>query len=43
LIRLAGLGPQEKAALVARVFQTRGNELTDAFAVITRSTVRVRR
>ena len=42
LIRLAGLGPQEKAALVARIFQTRGSEFRDAFVVITRNTVRVR-
>ena len=42
LIRLAGLGPQEKAVLVARIFQTRGSELPDAFVVITRNMVRVR-
>jgi predicted nuclease of predicted toxin-antitoxin system len=42
LIRLAGLGPQEKAVLVERIFQTRGSELPEAFVVITRNTVRVR-
>ncbi len=43
LIRLAGIAPHEKALLVARVFQVRGSELPDAFSVITRTSVRIRK
>jgi hypothetical protein len=41
-IRRAGVGPQERTVLVERIFQTRGGEFSNAFAVINRNTVRVR-
>jgi predicted nuclease of predicted toxin-antitoxin system len=43
LIRLAGLEPRQKAILVERIFRMRSRELPNAFTVINRNTVRVRR
>jgi predicted nuclease of predicted toxin-antitoxin system len=43
LIRLAGLGPEQKALLVARVFNEYGPDFAGAFAVISRDSVRIRR
>ncbi len=42
LIRLAGLGPQRKASLVADVMEEHGSAFGDAFTVVTPSAVRIR-
>lgn len=42
LIRLAGVNPQDKAALVARVVHLRIMELPGAFTVVSRRSVRIR-
>ncbi|MEZ4868824.1 MAG: DUF5615 family PIN-like protein [Caldilineaceae bacterium] len=42
LIRLAGLQPITKAQLVTVVLHERGNELLDAFSVISPGSVRIR-
>jgi predicted nuclease of predicted toxin-antitoxin system len=43
LIRLAGLSPQRKAEVVAKVVQEHADELTQNFTVITPGAVRIRR
>jgi len=43
LIRLAGLSPTRKAAIVATAIQDHTEELLRAFAVITAGSVRIRR
>jgi predicted nuclease of predicted toxin-antitoxin system len=43
LLRLAGLSPQEKAAVASAVLRDRGTEVQDAFAVVSRRNVRIRR
>lgn len=43
LMRLAGLGPDEKAAIVATTVYSHADELPGAFTVITPKSVRVRR
>lgn len=43
LIRLAGLSPVAKAAIVSCVFANRGDELLSAFSVISAGRVRIRR
>ncbi len=43
LIRLAGLSPQAKARIVSATFANRGNELLNAFSVISPGRVRIRR
>ena len=42
LVRLAGLPPRRKAEIVARAVEEKGEELKDAFSVITANTLRVR-
>jgi predicted nuclease of predicted toxin-antitoxin system len=42
LVRLAGLPPRRKAEIVARVVAEKGEELKDAFSVITANVLRVR-
>lgn len=42
LIRLAGLPPQTKAAIVSKVFAARLNEMPEAFSVISAGMVRIR-
>jgi len=42
LIRLAGLSPKGKAAVVSKVFRDRGTELPQAFSVISPGRVRIR-
>jgi predicted nuclease of predicted toxin-antitoxin system len=43
LIRLAGLSPQRKAEVVAKVVQEHANELNQNFTVITPGAVRIRK
>ena len=43
LIRLAGLSPQRKAEVVAKVVQEHADELAQNFTVITPGAVRIRR
>jgi predicted nuclease of predicted toxin-antitoxin system len=43
LVRLAGLPPKRKAEIVARVIAEKGEELKEAFSVITANTLRIRR
>jgi predicted nuclease of predicted toxin-antitoxin system len=43
LLRLAGLLPQEKAAVASVVLRDRGAQIQDAFAVVSRRNVRIRR
>lgn len=43
LIRLWGLGPAVKAAVVSRAIQERGQELAGAFAVLSPGNIRIRR
>ncbi len=43
LLRLEGLAAIEKAELVSDVFANHSDELTGAFAVVSRSNVRIRR
>ena len=43
LIRLAGLSPQAKAGIISTIFADRGNELLNAFSVISPGRVRIRR
>ena len=43
LVRLAGLSPHAKARMVSTVFANRGNELLNAFSVISPGRVRIRR
>ena len=43
LVRLAGLSPQAKAKIVSAVLVSRGNELMNAFSVISSGRVRIRR
>jgi predicted nuclease of predicted toxin-antitoxin system len=43
LIRLWGLGPAMKAALVSKAIQERGQELTGACAVLSPGNIRIRR
>ena len=43
LIRLAGLSPQAKAAIVSEAFKAHGNKFLQAFGVISPGTVRIRR
>ena len=42
LVRLAGLPPRRKAEIVACAVEEKGEELKDAFSVITANTLRVR-
>ncbi|MBS1221627.1 MAG: hypothetical protein H6R23_1247 [Proteobacteria bacterium] len=43
LVRLAGLPPKRKAEVVARVISEKGEELKEAFSVITANALRIRR
>ncbi len=43
LIRLAGMSPLSRAALIARAIQEYGDRLSGVFTVIARGTVRIRR
>ncbi len=43
LVRLSGLSPERKALIVAEALARHGNEIYDAFTVITASTVRIRK
>jgi predicted nuclease of predicted toxin-antitoxin system len=43
LVRLAGLPPKRKAEIVARVIAEKGEELKEAFSVITANALRIRR
>jgi hypothetical protein len=43
LIRLAGVDPDAKAALVGRTFRDRGVELSAGFAVLSRRLLRLRK
>ena len=43
LLRLAGLSPRLKAAIVAGALRTHGEEIEHAFSVITPAMVRIRR
>lgn len=43
LVRLAGLPPKRKAEIVARVIADKGEELKEAFSVITANALRIRR
>ena len=43
LLRLAGLGAEGKAELVARVLSDHAEKLTDTFSVVTARSVRIRR
>jgi predicted nuclease of predicted toxin-antitoxin system len=43
LVRLWGLGPDAKAALVSRAIQEHGRKLPGAFAVLSPGNIRVRR
>ena len=42
LVRLAGLDPDEKAAIVSEAIRLRGDKLVDRFSVLTRKTLRIR-
>ncbi|MDE0458165.1 MAG: DUF5615 family PIN-like protein [Chromatiales bacterium] len=42
LVRLAGLPPRAKAQIVSRVLSRRGDDMLNAFSVISSGTVRVR-
>ena len=42
LLRLEGMPPSDRAELVSEVMRTRGTQLTGAFTVISKRTVRVR-
>jgi predicted nuclease of predicted toxin-antitoxin system len=43
LLRLAGVSSQQKANIVLAVIRDHGHELADAFTVVTRSAIRVRK
>ena len=43
LVRLAGLPPKRKAEIVVRVIAEKGEELKEAFSVITANALRIRR
>jgi predicted nuclease of predicted toxin-antitoxin system len=43
LLRLAGVSPQDKASIVLSVIRDHDNELADAFTVVTRSGLRIRK
>lgn len=43
LLRLAGLLPETKAELVAKVMQQRGQEMMQAFSVVSPGAVRIRK
>lgn len=43
LVRLTGLPPKRKVEIVARVIAEKGEELKEAFSVITANTLRIRR
>jgi predicted nuclease of predicted toxin-antitoxin system len=43
LIRLWGLGPEVKAAVVSRAIREHGQELAGAFAVLSPGSIRIRR
>lgn len=42
LVRLEGLPPDAKSAIVANAFRTRGAEMSGSFSVITSGTIRIR-
>ncbi|HEX5228518.1 MAG TPA: DUF5615 family PIN-like protein [Bryobacteraceae bacterium] len=42
LLRLAGLKPDQKAGIVAEVFQSHAEELRDRFSVVSRRSIRLR-
>jgi predicted nuclease of predicted toxin-antitoxin system len=43
LLRLAGLAPHAKAAVVSRAFQDHGTQLPGAFSVVAPGAIRIRR
>ena len=43
LLRLAGVSPQDKASIVLSVIRDHDNELANAFTVVTRSGLRIRK
>lgn len=43
LLRLAGLQAETKAALVTQIIQQRGQEMVNAFSVVSPGTVRIRK
>jgi predicted nuclease of predicted toxin-antitoxin system len=43
LVRLAGVSPRSKASIVRSVVDAHGEELLDAFTVVTAAAVRIRR